>query len=141
MTTPRKPTWWQLFTLLPALAGLFILEHHAALPGSWHMGVKVGIVCVIYFLVWRWLRFNTYALMTGPVLYFRHDYNGYDANGWAHTMNGDGTTHRGPAPHAMALDRQRTLAVARQAARQRGEDFAPRKRVSGEASRRWSKIA
>jgi hypothetical protein len=139
MTTSRKPAWWQLFTLLPVLAGLFMLEHRAALPSTWHMGVKAGIVCVIYFLVWRWLRFNTYALIA--TLYVRHDYNGYTTDGWVQPTNGNGMTYGRPAPRAMVLDGQPTLAVTRQATSQGAKNFASRQRMNGASWRHWSKSA
>jgi hypothetical protein len=141
MTTLRKPAWWQLYTLVPVLGGLFIVEHHAALPSNWHMGVQVGIVFLIYRLVWRWLGTNAYALMTGPTLYHRHDYNANDADDWAHATNGDGAPRRWPAHSASALHPWEPLPVAWRAARDRGEDFAPRKHGDGTASRHWPKIA
>lgn len=141
MTTLRKPAWWQLYTLVPVLGGLFILEHHAGLSSNWHMAVQVGIVFLIYRLVWQWLSINAYALMTGPTLYHRHDYNSYDANDWAHTTNGDRATRRWPAHSASALHSRQPLPVAWRAARAQGEDFAPRKHGDGTASRHWPKTA
>jgi hypothetical protein len=90
MTPPRKPAWWQLYALVPVLAGLFVLDHRSALPPGWHQAVQAAIILVIYGLVWRWLRANAYALMTRQTLYHRHDYNGYDIDDWAHAMKSIG---------------------------------------------------
>jgi hypothetical protein len=98
MTTPRKPAWWQLYALVPVLGGLFMLDHRAALPPDWHKAVQAAIILVIYGLVWRWLRANTYALMTGPTRYHRHGYNGYDIDAWAHATKVDRAACRQPAP-------------------------------------------
>ena len=84
MTTPRKPAWWRLYALIPILGALFMLDHRAALPPGWHKAVQAAIILVIYGLVWWWLRANAYALMTGPMLQHRHDYNGYDIDDLSH---------------------------------------------------------
>jgi hypothetical protein len=141
MTTLRKPAWWQLYTLVPVLAGLFIVEHHAGLSSNWHMAVQVGIVFLIYRLVWRWLSINAYALMTWPTLYLRHDYNAYDADDRAHATNGDRAPRRLPAHSASDLHPWQPLPVGWRAARAQGEDFAPRKHGDGTASRHWPKTA
>jgi hypothetical protein len=124
MTTLRKPAWWQLYTLVPVLGGLFIVEHHAALPSNWHMGVQVGIVFLMSRLVWRWLGTNAYALMTGLMRRMATERPG-----------------RWPAHNASALHPWEPLPVEWRAARDRGEDFAPRKHGDGTASRHWPKIA
>ena len=91
MTTLRKPPWWQLYALVPLLGGLFMLEHRAALPAGWHTGVEAATILVVCSLVWRWLQANACALMTGPTLYHRHDYNGCDMDGAARTIKVDET--------------------------------------------------
>src|SRR5882724_8419072 len=68
MTPPRKPAWWQLDATIPVMAGLLWLVYQVSLPAGWRAGMQVGIMIFIYFLVWRWLRANAYALMAGPTL-------------------------------------------------------------------------
>jgi hypothetical protein len=58
MPKHRGPAWWLLSALVPLLAGLFVVEHRAALPPGWHTAVRVGIALFIYGLVWLWLRAN-----------------------------------------------------------------------------------
>jgi hypothetical protein len=79
MIARRKPPWWQIYTLVPVLGVLCLLEHRAPLTRDWHIGVQAGIVCVIYGLIWRWLRANAYTLMTGPGRDPRHDFNSISA--------------------------------------------------------------
>src|SRR5262249_58285787 len=99
MTMLRKPAWWQLYALVPIIAGLFILDHRAALPPGWHKAVQATIILVIYGLVWRWLRANAYVLMTRPTLQRRHDYYGYDIDDLAEaTKVARAACHR-PAPY------------------------------------------
>jgi hypothetical protein len=99
MTTLRKPAWWQLYALVAVLGGLFPLEHRATLAPSGHIGVQAGIICVIYGLVWRWLRTSAYALMAAPTLYHRHDYYGHDADDWPYATKVDGMACNGMGPH------------------------------------------
>jgi hypothetical protein len=63
MVKHRGPAWWLLYALVPLLAGLCVVEPRAPLPPGWHRGVQVGIVLVIYGLVWLWLRANALRLL------------------------------------------------------------------------------
>lgn len=74
-----------------------MLDHRTALPPDWHKAIQAAIILVIYGLVWRWLRANTYALMTAPTRYHRHGYNGYDIDAWAHATKVARAACRQPA--------------------------------------------
>jgi hypothetical protein len=59
----RRPSWWQLWLLLPALGILAFLETTAPLSTAAHKIVEVGIVMVFYGLVSLWLRANKARLL------------------------------------------------------------------------------
>ena len=59
----RRPSWWQLWLLLPALGILAFLEARASLSPAGHRVVEVAIILVIYGLVSVWLRANQAALL------------------------------------------------------------------------------
>ena len=71
MATDRQPVWWVLYTLVPLMGGLLVLEHQASLSPAGHKFAQIGIVLCIYGLVWLWLRANTLALLR--VAYNMHD--------------------------------------------------------------------
>jgi hypothetical protein len=60
-TEKRRPSWWQLWLLLPALGILAFLEASALLSPTDHKVVEIGIVLVVYGLVSVWLRANEAA--------------------------------------------------------------------------------
>ena len=98
MTTFRKPAWWQLYALVAVLGGLFIVERRAALVPGWHMGVQAAIICVMYGLVWRWLKASASTMMAAPTLYSRHDCYGGLTDDWAHPTQVNGTAWNGAWP-------------------------------------------
>jgi len=59
----RRPSWWQLWLLLPALGILAFLEARASLSPAGHRVVEVAIVLVVYGLVSVWLRANQARLL------------------------------------------------------------------------------
>jgi hypothetical protein len=59
----RRPSWWQLWLLLPALGILAFLEARASLSPAGHRVVEVAIVLVVYGLVSVWLRANQVRLL------------------------------------------------------------------------------
>jgi hypothetical protein len=56
MSKYPPPVCWVLYALVPLLAGLFVVEHRASLSPTGHRVAQVGIVLLIYGLVWLWLR-------------------------------------------------------------------------------------
>jgi hypothetical protein len=59
----RRPSWWQLWLLLPALGILAFLEVRASLSPAGHRVVEVATILVIYGLVSVWLRANQAGLL------------------------------------------------------------------------------
>ena len=63
MSKYPPPVWWMLCALVPLLAGLCVVEHRASLSPTEHRVAQVGIVLLIYGLVWLWLRANALHLL------------------------------------------------------------------------------
>jgi hypothetical protein len=63
MRLRREPAWWILYGLLPLMGGLFVMESRLALPPGWRKWVQIGIILVIYGLVWIWLWVNDRVLL------------------------------------------------------------------------------
>lgn len=59
----RNPKWWQLYVMLPLLAGLFWPEIQAPLTETGHIIAQLGILCLIFGFVQLWMRANRSALM------------------------------------------------------------------------------
>ena len=59
----HKPQWWQLYIMLPVLAGLFALEIKLGLKGAANIGAQLGILFLVYAFVQLWIRANRRALM------------------------------------------------------------------------------
>ena len=62
-TTPRRPKWWQVYTLLPLLVGLYWPEMKAPLTETGHVVAELGILFLIFGFMQFWLRSNKSALM------------------------------------------------------------------------------
>jgi hypothetical protein len=58
-----RPAWWLLYTLMPVMGGLLLVESRASLSPGGHKAVQVGIVLFTYGLVWLWLRVNALRLI------------------------------------------------------------------------------
>jgi hypothetical protein len=63
MATDRQPIWWVLYTLVPLMGGLLVLESGISLSPAGHKFAQISIVVCIYGLVWLWLRANALALL------------------------------------------------------------------------------
>ena len=59
----QRPSWWQLWLLLPALGILAFLEARALLSPAGHRVVEVAIILVVYGLVSIWVRANQARLL------------------------------------------------------------------------------
>lgn len=59
----RRPSWWQLWLLLPGLGILAFLEARASLSPVGHRVVEVAIILVVYGLVYVWLRASQAELL------------------------------------------------------------------------------
>ncbi len=54
--------WWGLILLCVLMLGLFWLEIKAPFSGAGHTYVEVGLIFLLFSLVWRWLNANEHAL-------------------------------------------------------------------------------
>jgi len=56
------PRWWQLYLLFPILIALFIVDHQLRLSTHGHEVMQIGILLIVYGLVYWWLKANSIAL-------------------------------------------------------------------------------
>lgn len=56
------PKWWQLYLIFPILIGLFILDHWLKISTRGHEAVQIGILLIVYGLIYWWLKANSIAL-------------------------------------------------------------------------------
>ncbi len=59
----RKPQWWQVYAMLPVLAGVFLLEMRLPLTGTEHIIAQLGILFMVYAYIQSWMRKNRTAMM------------------------------------------------------------------------------
>ncbi len=59
----HKPQWWQVYIMLPLLAGLFVLEIRLRLKGTVNILAQLGILFLVYAFMQLWIRANRRALM------------------------------------------------------------------------------
>jgi len=56
------PKWWQLYLTFPLLIVLFLLNHRLGISSREHEAVQIGIVLIVYGLIYWWLKANSHAL-------------------------------------------------------------------------------
>jgi hypothetical protein len=56
------PKWWQVYLSLPLLALLFFAETRLKLSVRGHQVVQIGILLLVYGLIYLWLKANAVAL-------------------------------------------------------------------------------
>lgn len=56
------PKWWQLYLTLPLLIVLFLLDQRLRISTREHEVVQIGIVLIVYGLIYWWLKANSGAL-------------------------------------------------------------------------------
>jgi hypothetical protein len=54
----HKPAWWQLYAILPLMAGLLLAELFKPLPETAPEIVDVGIVAICFGSMLAWMRIN-----------------------------------------------------------------------------------
>ncbi len=59
----HEPRWWQLYIMLPVIAGLFVFEIRLGLKGAVNIGAQLGILFLVYAFIQIWIRANRRALM------------------------------------------------------------------------------
>lgn len=57
-----RPRWWQLYLTFPLLITLFIFEHRLRLSVRGHQVAQIGILLLVYGLIYWWLKANAGAL-------------------------------------------------------------------------------
>lgn len=57
-----RPKWWQLYLTFPLLIALFMLDHRLKLSQRGHIVVQIGILLLVYGLVYLWINANSRAL-------------------------------------------------------------------------------
>ena len=57
-----RPKWWQLYLTLPLLVVLFIVENRLKLSNRGHQVVQIGIILLVYGLMYLWVHANAQAL-------------------------------------------------------------------------------
>lgn len=60
-SSPR-PKWWQLYLALPLLVILFVADSRLRISARGHQAVQIGIVLLVYGLIYLWLKANNSAL-------------------------------------------------------------------------------
>ena len=59
--TPR-PKWWQLYFTFPLLIVLFVVDARLRISARGHQVVQIGILLLVYGLLYLWLKANATAL-------------------------------------------------------------------------------
>lgn len=56
------PKWWQVYLTLPLLVVLFIVDNRLKISPRGHQIVQIGIILLIYGLMYLWVKANARAL-------------------------------------------------------------------------------
>jgi hypothetical protein len=56
------PHWWLLYLTFPLLIVLFVLEHRLKISTRGHEAVQLGIILVVYGLIYWWIKANARAI-------------------------------------------------------------------------------
>jgi hypothetical protein len=59
----RRPRWWQLYALIPAVVVLFAAENDLPVAPRVHQVFQIAIVVVVFAFVQWWLSANRFALL------------------------------------------------------------------------------
>lgn len=61
-TSTARPKWWQLYLMFPLLIVLFILDPQLKVSTRGHQVFQIGIILVVYGLIYWWIKANSVAL-------------------------------------------------------------------------------
>lgn len=61
-STKQSPKWWQLYLTFPFLFVLFAMDGRLKLSSRGHQIVQIGIILLVYGVIYIWLRVNARAL-------------------------------------------------------------------------------
>ena len=62
-TADTGPKWWQLYLAIPLLIALFMLDAHLKISSHGHQAVQIGIILLVYGLMYMWVNANASALL------------------------------------------------------------------------------
>lgn len=62
-TADTGPKWWQLYLTFPLLIALFLLDAHLNISRLGHRAVQIGIILLVYGLMYMWVNANAAALL------------------------------------------------------------------------------
>lgn len=57
-----RPKWWQMYLIFPLLISLFIMDHQLKVSTRAHEAVQIGILLLVYGLMYWWIHANSIAL-------------------------------------------------------------------------------
>lgn len=62
-TADTGPKWWQLYLTFPLLIALFMPDAHLKISTRGHRVVQIGIIVLVYGLMYIWVNANATALL------------------------------------------------------------------------------
>ncbi len=57
-----RPKWWQLYLTFPLLIALFVFEHRLNITTHEHEAIQIGIILLVYGLIYWWIKANSRAI-------------------------------------------------------------------------------
>src|SRR5689334_15265368 len=57
-----RPKWWQMYLTLPLLVALFSMDHRLKISTREHEAVQIGIILLVYGLIYWWIKANSRAI-------------------------------------------------------------------------------
>ena len=57
-----RPKWWQMYLTLPLLIVLFLADSRLKISTRGHQVVQIGILLIVYGLMYLWVKANARAL-------------------------------------------------------------------------------
>lgn len=62
ISSNNHPKWWQIYLTFPLLIALFVLDHRLETSTRGHEVVQIGIILLVYGLIYGWLKANSRAI-------------------------------------------------------------------------------
>ena len=59
ISSNNHPKWWHIYLTFPLLIALFVLDHRLEISTPGHEVVQIGIILLVYGLIYWWLRANS----------------------------------------------------------------------------------
>lgn len=64
------PKWWLLYLIFPLLVALFAFDHRLQISTHEHEAMQIGIILLIYALIYWWLKANSRAISRSDQQYY-----------------------------------------------------------------------